>query len=69
MRPSVAGYAFALLTAIAPSGAALTASLLGVKAMPCWLIAAALGACSPEQLHAVLALGVRLKNVLSRLVR
>jgi four helix bundle protein len=32
-------------------------------------IAEALGACSPEQLRAVLALGARLKNVLSRLVR
>jgi four helix bundle protein len=32
-------------------------------------IAEALGACSPEHLRSVLALGVRLKNVLSRLVR
>src|SRR5262249_37216317 len=32
-------------------------------------IAEALGAVSPEQQAAVLALGVRLKNVLSRLVR
>lgn len=32
-------------------------------------IAGALGACSPEDVGAVLALGVRLKNMLSRLVR
>jgi four helix bundle protein len=32
-------------------------------------IAGALGACSPADVQAVLALGVRLKNVLSRLVR
>src|SRR5690349_23404101 len=32
-------------------------------------IAGALGACRPESVQAVLALGVRLKNVLSRLVR
>ena len=32
-------------------------------------IAGALGACSPEDVGVVLALGVRLKNVLSRLVR
>jgi len=32
-------------------------------------IAGALGACSPADVRAVLALGVRLKNVLSRLVR
>ena len=32
-------------------------------------IAGALGACSAEDVRAVLALGVRLKNVLSRLVR
>ena len=31
-------------------------------------IAGALGACSPADVHAVVALGVRLKNVLSRLV-
>ena len=32
-------------------------------------IAAALGACSPTNEHAILTLGLRLKNVLSRLVR
>ena len=32
-------------------------------------IAGALGACTPQSVQAVLALGVRLKNVLSRLVR
>ena len=32
-------------------------------------IAGALGACSPAEVRAVLGLGVRLKNVLSRLVR
>ena len=32
-------------------------------------IAGALGACSPADVHAVLSIGVRLKNVLSRLVR
>ena len=32
-------------------------------------IAGALGACAPSQVAEVLALGVRLKNVLSRLVR
>jgi four helix bundle protein len=32
-------------------------------------IAGALGACSPADVQAVLAVGVRLKNVLSRLVR
>jgi hypothetical protein len=32
-------------------------------------IAGALGACAPAQVAEVLALGVRLKNVLSRLVR
>jgi four helix bundle protein len=32
-------------------------------------IAGALGACSPADVRAVLTLGVRLKNVLSRLVR
>jgi four helix bundle protein len=32
-------------------------------------IAGALGACSSNDVHAVLALGVRVKNVLSRLVR
>ncbi len=32
-------------------------------------IAGALGACSPADVRAVLGLGVRLKNVLSRLVR
>jgi four helix bundle protein len=32
-------------------------------------IAGALGACSPSDVHAVLALGARVKNVLSRLVR
>jgi four helix bundle protein len=32
-------------------------------------IAGALGACSPTDVHAVLAIGIRLKNVLSRLVR
>jgi four helix bundle protein len=32
-------------------------------------IAGALGACAPADVAAVLALGVRLKNVLSRLVR
>ena len=32
-------------------------------------IAGALGACSPSDVDAVLALGVRLKDVLSRLIR
>jgi four helix bundle protein len=32
-------------------------------------IAGALGACSPADVQAVLAIGIRLKNVLSRLVR
>jgi four helix bundle protein len=32
-------------------------------------IAGALGACSPADVEAVLGLGVRLKNVLSRLIR
>lgn len=32
-------------------------------------IAGALGACSPQDVAAVLALGVRLKNMLSRLLR
>jgi four helix bundle protein len=32
-------------------------------------IAGALGACSAEDIRSVLALGIRLKNVLSRLVR
>jgi hypothetical protein len=32
-------------------------------------IAGALGACSPADVDAVLALGVRLKDVLSRLIR
>jgi hypothetical protein len=32
-------------------------------------IAGALGACSADDVAAVLALGVRLKNVLSRLIR
>ena len=32
-------------------------------------VAGMLGACSPQHVHEVLVLGVRLKNLLSRLIR
>jgi len=39
-----------------------------VRALPAD-VAGMLGACSPAHVHEVLVLGVRLKNLLSRLIR